>query len=125
MKKPSLRIAYDYISLNFGQGRVFTCNRSGEKGTNLSDEVFDLLCAYVKEGPGNYGQRLAMLQREIDFIWPDWNKPPAAFAPGDNLLVGLGSKTKPAVYVEKRKSNIAIKMDGRVVVCSPHLCRLA
>lgn len=126
-KKPTLRVNHDYISINFGNGRVFTCNRNGEKATNLPIEVFDTLCKYIKEAPGPYGKRFEMLLREIDYVWPEWNEKPPEFVAGDRLLVGTGKKPKLATYIEKRKTNIAVRIDGEpgVVLCSPHLVKKA
>ena len=96
LKKPAVRNAHDYISINFGQGRVFTLNRNGAKGTNLPGAVFtrldNFVQAEVKKPGGDYGKAVEALVAQIDRVWAAWNEPVPTFAVGDSVVDFVGKK---------------------------------
>ena len=127
-RKPTVRNAHDYISINFGHGRVFTLNYSGAKGTNLSDEVFsrldDFIQAEVKKPGGDYGKAVESLIEQIDRLWAEWNEVPLSFAIGEPVIGPGGKKGK---VVGKARTNYKVQFEGEPYVTriSPTLLRKA
>jgi hypothetical protein len=119
---------HDYISVNFGQGQVFTVSFRGSKGTNLPGEVFarldDFVQAEVKKPGGNYGKAIDALVENIDRIWVDWQKPMPTFAAGDRVI---GPNGKKGTVVGKARTNIKVQFEGDrfVTSISPTLIRKA
>jgi hypothetical protein len=119
---------HDYISVDFGQGQVFTVSFRGSKGTNLSSEVFtrldDFVQAELKKPEGNYGKAIKALVENIDCIWTDWNKPMPTFAAGDRVI---GPNGVQGIVKKRARTNYEVQFDGDrfVISISPTLIRKA
>lgn len=128
LKKPTVRNAHDYISINFGQGRVFTLNRNGAKGTNLPGAVFtrldNFVQAEVKKPGGDYGKAVEALVAQIDRVWAAWNEPVPTFAVGDSVVDFVGKK---GTVVVRLRINYKVQFEGDPYVTrvSPTLLRKA
>jgi hypothetical protein len=124
-KKPTIRSMHDYISVNFGQGQVFTVNRNGAKGTNVSGDVFTALDNFVqqevKKPGGDYGKAIDALVANIDAIWADWSRPMPTFQTGDLVIGPRGKKGK---VVGKARTNIKVQFEGDRFVTSISPCLL-
>ncbi len=125
-KKPTVRSAHDYISVNFGQGRVFTVNRGGSKGTNLSLEELKPLDDFVQhevhKPEGNYGKAIQSLVKQIDAVWPEWNKPMPTFTQGDTVIEPTGKRGN---VVGKARTNLKVQFEGDkyVTLISPAILK--
>ena len=126
MDKPTIRNMHDYISVNFGQGQVFTISWNGSKGHQHPREVFTRLDDFVQRQVKigfNRGERIQTLVEQIDHLWPDWNKPMATFAPGDRVVGPTGVQDT----VRKWRTNYHVQFDGYgfITSISPTLIRKA
>ena len=127
-KKPTVRSTHDYISVNFGQGQVFTVSYRGAKGTNIPSDVFtrldDFVQAEVKKPEGNYGKAIEALVEQIDALWADWQKPMPTFVAGDRVI---GPNGVQGVVKKKARTNYEVQFDSDrfVTSISPTLIRKA
>lgn len=116
IQQPTLKTHHDYLSVNFGGGRVFTLGRSGEKGTNISDLVFNRLCWFVREhcavkGEGrNYRTAFEDLIAQIDTVWPGWAQVPD-FKVGDQVICSACGNRRGQV-VKKNRATCDVQFDG-------------
>jgi hypothetical protein len=85
---------FDWISVDFGNGRRLTAGRSGEKATGaVPRDVFDKWSKMICEtGTGTFDERIERFVADIDTTWPDWNKPPRSFAVGEQVKFDFGKR---------------------------------
>ena len=118
-KKPTVKSMHDYISVNFGQGQVFTVSFRGSKGTNLPSDVFtrldNFVQAEVKKPEGNYGKAIEALVEQIDTLWADWQKPMPPFVAGDRVIGPTGVQ---GTVKKKARTNYEVQFDGDRFVTS-------
>ena len=116
-------VTFDWLSLDIGNGRTFTANRSGGKVKgNVPNDVIN---AWFRRIDGKDGVNGTLIERINAFadalptIWPAWNVAPdmSAIAVGVRGTMNLGprkgNKGFVVVAAPKRKGgNWTIRFDG-------------